>query len=69
MGGCTLVDGCIMTLTEGGDLVLVKATPAAYSEVARAHVLSGKCWNSPSVSNGRIYARSTKEGVSLDVAQ
>jgi hypothetical protein len=27
----------------------------------------GKCWNSPAFSDGRIYARSTKEGVSLDL--
>ncbi len=67
-GGCTLVNGCILVLSDVGDLVLVKATPEAYQEVARAHVLSGKCWNAPSVSNGRIYARSTKEGASVDVA-
>ena len=53
---------------DAGDLVLVKATPANYQEVARSHVLAGKCWNSASVSNGRIYARSTTEGVSLDVS-
>ena len=67
-GGCTLVDGHVMALTDAGDLVLVKATPEAYTEVARAHVLAGKCWNVASISNGRVYARSTKEGVSLDLA-
>jgi len=67
-GGCTLVDGCVLVLSDAGDLVLVKATPADYQEVARSHVLAGKCWNAASVSNGRIYARSTKEGASLDVS-
>jgi outer membrane protein assembly factor BamB len=67
-GGCTLVNGDVLVLSDRGDLVLVKASSAAYSEVARSHVLSGKCWNYASVSNGRIYARSTKEGVSLDVS-
>jgi outer membrane protein assembly factor BamB len=67
-GGCTLVDGCVLVLSDSGDLVLVKATPAAYQEMARSHVLAGKCWNAASVSNGRIYARSTKEGASLDVS-
>jgi outer membrane protein assembly factor BamB len=67
-GGCTLVDGCVLVLSDAGDLVLVKATAADYQEVARSHVLAGKCWNAASVSNGRIYARSTKEGVSLDVS-
>jgi outer membrane protein assembly factor BamB len=67
-GGLTLVDGCVLILSDAGDLVLVKATPAGYQEVARSHVLAGKCWNAPSVSNGRIYARSTREGASLDVS-
>jgi outer membrane protein assembly factor BamB len=67
-GGCTLVDGHVLVLSDAGDLVLVKATPEAYTEVSRSHVLAGKCWNHASVSNGRIYARSTKEGVCLDVS-
>ena len=66
-GGINLVDGNLLVLSDTGDLVLVKATPDAYTELARSHVLSGKCWNSVAVSNGRIYARSTKEGVSLDL--
>ncbi len=67
-GGCTLVNGNVLVLSDAGDLVLVKATPSAYTEIARSHVLAGKCWNSAGVSDGRIYARSTKEGVSLDVS-
>jgi outer membrane protein assembly factor BamB len=67
-GGCTLVNGDVLVLSDAGDLVLVKATPAAYTEVARSHVLAGKCWNYAGISNGRIYARSTKEGVSLDAS-
>jgi outer membrane protein assembly factor BamB len=68
-GGCTLVDGCVLVLSDAGDLVLVKASPQSFQEVSRSHVLAGKCWNSAGVSNGRIYARSTKEGVSLDVSR
>jgi outer membrane protein assembly factor BamB len=67
-GGCTLVDGHVLVLSDAGDLVLVKATPSAYTEVARSHVLAGKCWNAPSISNGRIYARSTREGACLDAS-
>jgi outer membrane protein assembly factor BamB len=68
-GGCTLVDGCVLVLSDAGDLVLVKASPQSFQEAARSHALSGKCWNSAGVSGGRIYARSTKEGVSLDVSR
>ncbi|HWD17810.1 MAG TPA: PQQ-binding-like beta-propeller repeat protein [Verrucomicrobiae bacterium] len=67
-GGCTLVNGSILVLTDAGDLVLIKATPEAYTEISRTHVLAGKCWNVPTISEGRIYARSTREGVSLDAA-
>jgi outer membrane protein assembly factor BamB len=67
-GGCTLVDGCVLVVSDVGDLVLVKATATDFQEVARSHVLAGKCWNAASVSNGRIYARSTREGASLDVS-
>ena len=69
LGGVTLVEGGnLLVLSDAGDLVLVKAAPDAYTELARSHVLSGKCWNSVAISNGRIYARSTKEGVSLDIS-
>jgi outer membrane protein assembly factor BamB len=68
MGGCTLVDGQVMVLSDAGDLVLVKASPDKYTETARTHILSGKCWNNVGISNGRLYARSTKEGVCLNIA-
>jgi outer membrane protein assembly factor BamB len=67
-GGTILVDGRVLVLGDAGQLVLVEANAARYAEVARAQVISGKCWSTPTVSNGRIYARSTKEGVCLDVA-
>jgi outer membrane protein assembly factor BamB len=67
-GGVTLVDGNLLILSDAGDLVLVKASPVAYAQVARSHVLAGKCWNYASISDGHIYARSTKEGVSVDVS-
>jgi outer membrane protein assembly factor BamB len=68
-GGVTLTEGGnLLVLSDAGDLVLVKAAPDAYTELARAHILSGKCWNSAALSNGRVYARSTREGVSIDIS-
>ncbi len=66
-GHVILVDGQVMALSDAGELVLVKATPDSYQEVARASVLGGKCWTTPVVSNGRVYARSTTEAVCLEV--
>lgn len=68
-GGATiLVDDHILVQGDRGPLVLVEAKPDAYKEIARAQPLGGKCWTMPVVSNGRIYARNTKEGICLDVA-
>ena len=66
-GHVILVDGQVMVLSDAGELVLVKATPDSYQEVARAGVLGGKCWTTPVVSNGRVYARSTSEAVCLEI--
>lgn len=68
-GGTVLVDGSLVTLAENGDLVVVEATPKSYRETARAKAVTGKCWNNVAVANGRIFARSTREGVCLDVAR
>lgn len=67
-GGCLLVDGHVLVLSDTGDLVLALASPSGYTETARVHAITGKCWNAPVVSNGKIYARSTKEGACLDVS-
>lgn len=66
-GQVILVDGHVLVLSDAGDLVLVKASPDSYQEVARANVLTGKCWGTPAISNGRIYARSTKEVVCVEI--
>jgi outer membrane protein assembly factor BamB len=67
MGNVILVGNRLVALTDYGDLVMVEATPAEYKEIARAKVLPGKCWSTPTVSRGRIYVRSTEEGACLDV--
>jgi outer membrane protein assembly factor BamB len=57
----------ILALSDRGALVLFEASPAAYKELARADVLDGKCWSTPTVADGRIYARSTKEAGAFEV--
>lgn len=66
-GNVIIADGHVIALTDSGELVLVEATPAAYREAARARVLTGKCWTTPTLSNGRLYVRSTKEAACLDL--
>jgi outer membrane protein assembly factor BamB len=67
-GNVILVGDKVLALTDDGQLVVVKASPSAYEETARAKVLTGKCWTTPALSNGRLYVRSTKEAVCLDVS-
>ncbi len=73
-GGTILVNNLLLSLTEDGQVVLIQPDPAQYRELARARVFQfgvgnqGKCWNSPAYSDGRIYARSTRGGVALDVS-
>ena len=68
-GNAILVHDKILALSDFGELVVAEAAPAGYKEIARAKVVTGKCWSTPSLSNGRIYVRSTKEGVCLDVSK
>jgi hypothetical protein len=74
MGGLILVNTNLLVLTEKGQLVLVQPNPDTYVELARYEAFQfsagapGKCWNSPAFSNGRIYARSTRGGICLDVS-
>jgi hypothetical protein len=74
MGGLILVNSNLLVLTETGQLVLVQPNPNAYTELARYQAFNftldarGKCWNNPAFSDGRIYARSTAGGVSVDLS-
>ena len=67
-GQVILAGDQIIALSDKGEIVLIDAKPDAYKELARADVLDGKCWSTPVLANGRIYARSTKEAVCLDVS-
>ncbi|MDB4657576.1 PQQ-like beta-propeller repeat protein [Verrucomicrobiales bacterium] len=62
-------DGELVILSDKGEIVLVDANPDSYKELARADVLSGKCWSTPSLTDGKIYARSTTEGGCFDLAK
>jgi outer membrane protein assembly factor BamB len=64
-GFCSLMaaDGKLLILTERGDLVVARASPKAWEEIARARVISlkrgAKCWTAPVLCRGLVYCRST----------
>ena len=67
-GQVILAGDKVLALSDAGDLVLFEAKSDGYHEISRAHVLDGKCWNTPVLSGGKVFARSTKEAVCLEVA-
>ena len=59
-GSLMIADGKLIILGEKGKLVIAKASPGKFEELAAARVLTGKCWTVPVLANGRIYARNAK---------
>jgi outer membrane protein assembly factor BamB len=54
------VDGGLLAVTEGGELVRFEASPKAFKELARAKVLDGVTRAAPALSDGRLYVRDDK---------
>jgi outer membrane protein assembly factor BamB len=66
-GHVILAGDKVLALSDEGNLVLIEANSTGYKELARADVLDGKCWTTPVLSGGRVFARSTKEAVCVEV--
>ncbi len=51
-------DGRMIIMSDKGELVIAEANPQQFKVLARAQILpKGKCWTSPVLANGKIYAR------------
>lgn len=67
-GSLIIADGKLIVLSDQGLLAIVKAQPSKFDSICQQQVLSGECWTSPVLANGRIYCRSSDgELVALDV--
>jgi outer membrane protein assembly factor BamB len=63
-GGCgsmILAEGNLITLTEHGELLLVRATPERYDEMAYAPVLERPCRSPIALADGRLFTRAPKK--------
>jgi outer membrane protein assembly factor BamB len=59
-------DGKLILLNETGTLILARATPSAYVELARARVLDAAIsWTPPTLVDGRLYVRNHSRAVCL----
>jgi outer membrane protein assembly factor BamB len=61
-------DGKLIVQGAKGELMVAEAKPDACKVVSKAQVLGGRCWTTPVLSNGRIYARNSQGDLAcLDV--
>lgn len=65
-GNVILAGDKIIALSDAGEVVLCDATPKEYNERGRAKLVEGKCWSSPTLAAGKLYVRSTTEGVAIE---
>jgi outer membrane protein assembly factor BamB len=61
------VDGGILALTEGGDLVRFDASPDGYKQRARAAILTKPTRAAPALAEGRLFARDGKQLVCVSL--
>ena len=62
-GHLTRAGDHLLVLGDAGQLVIAAADPEGYREIARQDLLDGKCWTTPILSGGKIFARSASEGI------
>lgn len=67
-GQVLLASGHLIVMSDSGELALVKASPAEYSEVARFTALAGKTWNYPAIAGGRLFVRNATEMAAYKIA-
>src|SRR5829696_6809673 len=67
-GQVILAGGHLIITTDKGEVALVKASPAQYTEVARFPALQGQTWNYPAIAGGRLLVRNSNEMAAYDIA-
>jgi len=67
-GQIILAGSHLIVTSDKGDVALVKATPNAYTEVARFTAVQGKTWNYPALAGGRLLVRNSTEMAAYDIS-
>ena len=53
----------LLVLSEKGELVLLRASPESFQELAKIQAMEGKTWNHPVVVGDKLYIRNAEEAV------
>lgn len=67
-GQVLVASGNLIVTSDSGDLALVKASPDAYTELARFSAIQGKTWNYPAIADGRLLVRNANEMAAYDIS-
>jgi len=67
-GQVILASGNLIVTSDSGELALVKASSAQYTEIARFSALEGKTWNYPAIAGGRLLVRNTTQMAAYNIA-
>lgn len=68
VGHATVIaaDGKLILFNDRGEVLLARASPKRYEELARTELFSGEiCWTAPSLHRGRLYLRSPSKAACL----
>jgi outer membrane protein assembly factor BamB len=66
-GQLVAANGHLIVITEEGELVLVKAAPDKFTEVAKFQALNGRSWNVPVLAGGKLLVRNASEMACFDL--
>ncbi|MEN3942348.1 PQQ-binding-like beta-propeller repeat protein [Prosthecobacter sp. SYSU 5D2] len=66
-GQVILAGDKLIALSDKGEVVVIEAKTDKYTELKRDDVLDGKVWSYPVLAYDRLFARSTEEGVCLEI--
>jgi outer membrane protein assembly factor BamB len=57
----------LIVVSEGGDIVLLKADPNRHEELGKFPAIKGKTWSHPVIAHGRLYVRNAEEMACYEV--
>jgi outer membrane protein assembly factor BamB len=66
-GQVLLASGHLVIMTEDGEVVLVRATPAGHQEVARVSAIEGRTWNHSAIADGFLLVRNGAQMAAFDL--